>query len=656
MCPLLPFVPPFVSFPAKRKPFFPTAHCRRSTGWRASLAPLEEAIRRDSICDVGRIVRLGKDARLNTETLGLWKPPSVEWGDAVEATLKLVCEFLGDRLASVYVRGSVAAGHAFNDGRSDLDLVVLVWNETIWEDYELRTHIYSISTAIRRQFPFVCSVDITVFRLSTSAEDGSYTCIGKLEEATRFLILAYCVHIYGIDFRPYLGRPAPPRHSLRDVRERERRALGASTTAVSNSAATWFIKSTLRGLIDLTALHTSLHTRDIVPCARILGKEFPSQATLIANSVLLACTSGDDVDDKEEIIHDLADFAEREYLDTIFGDVSNTPTPSISQLPAAVSWTPVFTIKKKFENVVHSLRAVSRILQGTPLPPAPQPARLFLRDNLPTIALKVSRTVDTELVGKESRKPYVGEQYLRDYVSPQLFRNVLSTTTTTSDISKLALQSLAQPTILTSVRITSGNVFTFCRAKHNWISDGTFSAPSVLVQMSTKEFLSRIHRDPDARPPPLRYKNERVYMQSAVVLQKERLYRIAKEIGIVQGERRWVSTHGSVSSLHYDTAYSVLLQISGCKRLLFFPPSALPTLRIYPYGHPLHRRASVDLGRPGAMMFGEFWNEFADKAIEACLAPGDLVVFPPLWSHYTESMAGEGELCTSHTLRYVSKV
>jgi Cupin-like domain len=151
---------------------------------------------------------------------------------------------------------------------------------------------------------------------------------------------------------------------------------------------------------------------------------------------------------------------------------------------------------------------------------------------------------------------------------------------------------------------------------------------------------------------------ERVYMQT-IARPSERVIAPLHQRGLVdaaQDERVWVSTHGAVSTLHYDASHSVLAQCVGRKRILFFPPSCLKVLGIYPKGHPLHRRSRVDLtaSRNSAAargLFADFWNAVREDsiAIEALLNPGDVITFPPFWSHYAITTS---PWSVSHTFRF----
>lgn len=113
-----------------------------------------------------------------------------------------------------------------------------------------------------------------------------------------------------------------------------------------------------------------------------------------------------------------------------------------------------------------------------------------------------------------------------------------------------------------------------------------------------------------------------------------------------QPARMWLSAGGAVSPLHFDASASVLAQVEGCKRMLLYPPSALSRAHLYPNWHPLRRRARVRLDaqmsdREAAEAYPR-WFPAEDRrppgAWEAVLGPGDVLVFPPRWAHYTESL------------------
>ena len=175
-----------------------------------------------------------------------------------------------------------------------------------------------------------------------------------------------------------------------------------------------------------------------------------------------------------------------------------------------------------------------------------------------------------------------------------------------------------------------------------------------------------------------------------------------------QPPRLWLSQAGSTSSLHYDSSVSVLAQARGLKRMLLYPPSALARAALYPDWHPLRRRSAVRLDagfdedgnalRAFPRWAGEGSSGFDDEnenerfarvgaaaraaaghlglksggsennragvgsthtftqppgAWEAVLGQGDVLVFPPRWAHYTESIGPRAS--ASVTRRFAAK-
>jgi Cupin-like domain len=310
-------------------------------------------------------------------------------------------------------------------------------------------------------------------------------------------------------------------------------------------------------------------------------------------------------------------------------------------------------------------RAVGRILPFAP----PKRVMTPVEDDLPVLAIDSSRmrrpvtiaaTNDLDACLALVNDPVV-------YTASALKLAKLAAADVQSNRYRYSLDQLAKSCQPVEVRVSPSNVFVFCRSAHSLIDSGAFSSPSVLRKMCESEFASRCveaHEDSVAvAPVAFESGSERVYMQSLLPLSETLLERRAAarpELAVTQLERVWVSTKGCVSALHYDASHSVLVQVHGRKRMLFFPPALLPTLGVYPLGHPLHRRARVDLteGRcaANAALFREFWAALAADSggdcgvVEVVLEPGDACTFPPGWAHYTESL----DFSVSHTFRFTA--
>lgn len=167
------------------------------------------------------------------------------------------------------------------------------------------------------------------------------------------------------------------------------------------------------------------------------------------------------------------------------------------------------------------------------------------------------------------------------------------------------------------------SAFVYCEESHAAVRDGTFTPPSVTKRMKFAAAVARV----------LRIHGDGAYIQSAISEEMSRdcaggvhdSFNLSESGWKESQERRlWLALASSVTPLHFDASWSTLTQVGvGSKRMLLFEPFALKSIGLYPNWHPLRRRG----------------REFPDvAALEALIHPGDVLVFPPRWSHYTESL------------------
>lgn len=167
------------------------------------------------------------------------------------------------------------------------------------------------------------------------------------------------------------------------------------------------------------------------------------------------------------------------------------------------------------------------------------------------------------------------------------------------------------------------SAFVYCEESHAAVRDGTFTPPSVTKRMKFSAAVARV----------LRIHGDGAYIQSAISEEMSRdcaggvhdAFNLSESGWRESQERRlWLALASSVTPLHFDASWSTLTQVGvGSKRMLLFEPFALNSIRLYPNWHPLRRRG----------------REFPDvAALEALIHPGDVLVFPPRWSHHTESL------------------
>jgi hypothetical protein len=112
-------------------------------------------------------------------------------------------------------------------------------------------------------------------------------------------------------------------------------------------------------------------------------------------------------------------------------------------------------------------------------------------------------------------------------------------------------------------------------------------------------------------------------------------------IRLAQKPRLWLSPRGAVSPMHYDQSVSHLIHVFGEKRMVFYAPQDVDDLSMFPHGHMLARRSEVNVHEPNVDGFSGL------RGREVVLRGGDVILFGPLWSHYTESLT----CCASVTCR-----
>lgn len=627
------------------------------------------SVARGHVTDFGRYVPLDPDGRLSAPAP---RTTQVAWRAPIDAAVSAILSAVGhDDVLSMYVRGSVASGSAFCDGRSDLDLVVLVRADLPAE--RERAVVHAVSRRVRAQFPsFVCGVDA---RFVTASWPTTRKSVRSLPRGIQVLLASYAVCVYSRegqkDAAAKFLRPLVPGFDLAiDIRSAQRLLLRAYERKDDTDgnmgdrlkALQWFCKRGLRAAAELASASQSVHCRDLVPCYKVAVSAFPEHAITFLNALEVSCACQENGFAGEgkaslvdvvglEVALDLAEIVEDEYLRRMFPDASVASEPEIAPAPVLPpSNSPVAP-----QRILTSLAnfASGLLMPNKTHDDNDQATRVFISDPLPQLSLTVTKgpIVVTTFPASSSKSSALCETCLTSVVEPTLFKGALAADTLyLNDSNSLVRDLCNHKHNSVQVRRSSSNTFTFCRATHPLIDSGQFTPPSRLQTMPSCEFFDHVSEH-YARS------GERLYMQTAVPY-AEQLFRIPQNSPLItaQTERRWVSTSGSVSSLHYDASYSALAQCAGTKRMIFFPASQLPHLGIYPLGHPLHRRARVDLSRASSAVFSEFWRVAAHTAVEVVIQPGDVVCFPPFWAHYTESTSDSPrELCISHTFRYLFK-
>lgn len=100
------------------------------------------------------------------------------------------------------------------------------------------------------------------------------------------------------------------------------------------------------------------------------------------------------------------------------------------------------------------------------------------------------------------------------------------------------------------------------------------------------------------------------------------------------GPIAWMGSAGVVATPHYDKSLNLVLQVTGRKRWLLWPPEEIDrgALCMHPSAHPSRRQVRTPLlDAPAAA-------RAASPAIEATIQPGQILYVPPFWTHAVEAL------------------
>lgn len=98
----------------------------------------------------------------------------------------------------------------------------------------------------------------------------------------------------------------------------------------------------------------------------------------------------------------------------------------------------------------------------------------------------------------------------------------------------------------------------------------------------------------------------------------------------------WIGQPHVLAHCHYDGYHNFYAQLYGHKRFKLYHPSNWPGLYPYPFLHPSHAQAQVNLSHAGSRR--KFPAVEKVEWFEAELGPGDLLYIPPLWFHEVEAL------------------
>ena len=98
----------------------------------------------------------------------------------------------------------------------------------------------------------------------------------------------------------------------------------------------------------------------------------------------------------------------------------------------------------------------------------------------------------------------------------------------------------------------------------------------------------------------------------------------------------WIGQPNVIAHCHYDGYHNFYAQLHGRKKFKLYHPTAWPGLYPYPFLHPSHAQAQVNLSHIASRR--RFKGVERVRWMEVVVGPGDLLYIPPLWFHEVEAL------------------
>jgi predicted nucleotidyltransferase len=195
------------------------------------------------------------------------------WREPVEEVARACVRHLGEKLHSVYVRGSVARGQAI-ERVSDLDMLAVVRADPDTLDLSWKRELQK---RMAESYPFQTGVELELI---------PHDWLLRSDEASwvRFKIAVQCACVRGEDLRGSFPRFRPGKDIALHVwplRSEIRRVVGRlqgtdDPRGVAEECG-WLMKRIVRAGLELVMEREGVYTRDLRPCYEAFAKHYPER-------------------------------------------------------------------------------------------------------------------------------------------------------------------------------------------------------------------------------------------------------------------------------------------------------------------------------------------------------------------------------------------
>jgi hypothetical protein len=252
------------------------------------------------ICPIGRFWPIDADGFIQNDAA----PEKIlpPYSGLVAEVRDAYLEHLGQRVHSIYVRGTMARGIAV-EGVSDLDSFALV--SCAQESPDL-SWVGEVAERLRSRHPCVTGIELGCVDRD---EIGSTVRFSELD----LLMVTQTACVWGEDVTPYLPRYKPgilvANSDISQIGLDIKEALvGLEVDPSPQNGRYWcrrIAKNIIRAGFSFTILRKRLYTRDLYPCYRVFANQYPKQESGMRRAVEYALDPSPNV---EEVRAFLSDF------------------------------------------------------------------------------------------------------------------------------------------------------------------------------------------------------------------------------------------------------------------------------------------------------------------------------------------------------------
>jgi len=209
---------------------------------------------------------LGNEARIS-------KIPAL-WSEAVEHVQKAYIEHHGPQIRSLYLRGSLPRGEAF-EGISDIDTFSIV--DRVPDVSEL-AWIPDFKRSMKKKFPFIGDIEIHFFPYESLVHALGYLSL-------RFTIKHLSACLWGEDLSEQFPRFKPSLkiafafHGFlgREIRETLSWLSEPRPPRGVQKACSWIMKRIVRTGASILMEQENAYVRDLYPCYEIFSRHYPER-------------------------------------------------------------------------------------------------------------------------------------------------------------------------------------------------------------------------------------------------------------------------------------------------------------------------------------------------------------------------------------------